>query len=301
MGRPLKQKVEFFSHDSNAHNKKTLKALRFHFKNDGYTFWFVLLELLGDTEGHYIDCRNTDEWEFLVSETQVDGDFCDRILNLLVNLKAIDKELWTKHRVVWSQNFVNRLKSVYDKRHQELPLRPSFCHENPMAAQVSGAETTQRERESKESKERERISQGDFDKSPFLPLAKRILENAKANNPTLEKGVGYDERKKLASFVKDLSLLKTRTWPHLLLNEAVALANKVWDWVLVHEGSNGFRWRDVIESGESFYKGCSPHMKGGGKLISQYNAASGKTQTPCRNQGPAVPSKSGERTFEGGD
>ena len=56
MARPKKQKVEYFPHF--VMSGRTIFILENTYGNDGYAFWFKLLELLGDTEGHYYECEN---------------------------------------------------------------------------------------------------------------------------------------------------------------------------------------------------------------------------------------------------
>jgi hypothetical protein len=49
MARPTKQTVDYFPHD--CHHGQTIYILEKRFGNDGYAFWFNLLELLGSSEG----------------------------------------------------------------------------------------------------------------------------------------------------------------------------------------------------------------------------------------------------------
>ena len=104
--------------------------------NDGYAFWFKLLELLGDSAGHYLDLNDDATFEFLQAKTRLDESFCNEILSLLAKLGAIDQELWEK-RVVWSQNFVDGVSVVYTNRRAKIPSRPSFYIEKPNPAPVS--------------------------------------------------------------------------------------------------------------------------------------------------------------------
>ncbi|MGK0841011.1 hypothetical protein ACRE5W_28210, partial [Klebsiella pneumoniae] len=69
MARPKKQTVDYFPHYVNS--GKTLFILEKRYENNGYAFWFKVLELLGSTNGHIIDSRNPDEWEFLLAKTLV--------------------------------------------------------------------------------------------------------------------------------------------------------------------------------------------------------------------------------------
>lgn len=137
MARPRKQTVDYFPHV--CIHKKTLYIVEQRFGNDGYAFWFKLLEMLGSTEGHYLDLKCVEAWEFLQAKTMMDSESCINVLGLLANLGAIDKALWLEEKVIWSQNFVDGIADVYKKRYAETPLKPSFRTEN----RVSDTENTQ--------------------------------------------------------------------------------------------------------------------------------------------------------------
>ena len=125
--------------------------------NDGYAFWFKLLELLGSTKGHVLDAENTATREFLSAISRLSVEQCYEILNLLADLDAIDQELWKKHHVIWCQNFVDNLEPVYRKRKTETPTKPSFCDENSSIDDVSVTESTQSKvKESKVDETREK-------------------------------------------------------------------------------------------------------------------------------------------------
>lgn len=47
MARPTKTSVDYFPHMT--HSGKTIAILEARWGNDGYAFWFKLLELLGDS------------------------------------------------------------------------------------------------------------------------------------------------------------------------------------------------------------------------------------------------------------
>lgn len=121
MARPKKNTVDYFPHT--VKHKKTMVILEDKFGNDGYAFWFKLLEMLGDTENHYLDLCDEMTWTYLQTKMKLGHDTCNEILNLLSKLNAIDAELWTK-RIVWCQNFVNNIADVYRKRSTEIPTRP---------------------------------------------------------------------------------------------------------------------------------------------------------------------------------
>ncbi len=169
MARPLKQTVDYFPHDSHASDSKTLFILESKFGNDGYAFWFKLLELLSSSDGHVYDVRNPVAWEFLLAKTRIDNDRADKMMSLLVDLEAIDKELWSQ-RMIWVQNLVDRITDAYRNRLTDLPQRPSLNGKKPepleiddVINEVSDVSNTQTKgKETKGNKKKDKIIYGQF-------------------------------------------------------------------------------------------------------------------------------------------
>jgi hypothetical protein len=115
--------------------------------NDGYAFWFKMLELLGSTKGHYIDCNNEAEWEFLQAKTHQNNGFCAEILNLLAKLDGIDHRLWKDYKIIWCQNFVDGIADVYNNRKREIPPKP-IPSKKPSRTKISTSKTTPKGQES---------------------------------------------------------------------------------------------------------------------------------------------------------
>jgi hypothetical protein len=134
MPRPQKQTVDYFPHDCN--HKRTMFILEERYGNDGYAFWFKLLEMLGNSKGHYLDLNDASSMEFLLAKTHVSAVSGMEILDLLAKLDAIDPEAWS-HKAVWCQNFINGVASVYQSRRQPVPQKPSFHDTKPSGAVVS--------------------------------------------------------------------------------------------------------------------------------------------------------------------
>lgn len=154
MARPTKKGVDYFSHDTDAASSKTLEIIEEQFSNDGYAFWFKLLERLGKQDGLYYDCSKVADWKHLCAKAKVSEETATEILDLLASLDAIDAELW-QEKIIWVQNFVDRLADVWKKRKEETPQKPSLRSGNPTSNAVSDAESTQskvKESKVKESK-----------------------------------------------------------------------------------------------------------------------------------------------------
>ena len=156
MARPIKNTVDYFPHI--IQNGKTIFILESKFGNDGYAFWFKLLELLGTSHNHVYDYNNSVDWEFLLAKTKVSEEKATEILKTLAEVGAIDKDLWGQ-KTIWCENFVKGIEDVYKKRRNELPKKPSLRSGNPSTPVVSDSENTQtklKETKVKESIKKER-------------------------------------------------------------------------------------------------------------------------------------------------
>jgi DnaD/phage-associated family protein len=127
MARPRKQTVDYFPHDTDASiNSRTLKILENRFGNDGYTFWYKLLEFLGRKDGHYFDFSDEDGLEYLASETKIkDIETLKEMLEILVKRGSIDKELYER-KIIWCQSFVDGVADAYRNRKAPLPQKPKL-------------------------------------------------------------------------------------------------------------------------------------------------------------------------------
>jgi Domain of unknown function (DUF4373) len=124
MARKNKGIVDYFPHYVT--HGKTLMILRNEFGNDGYAFWFSLLELLCRTDGQFYDYNKPADWRLLLAETHVTEEKAESILKTLVELEAIDQELYD-NKVIWIQNLVDNLETVFVRRATGKPVKPSYC------------------------------------------------------------------------------------------------------------------------------------------------------------------------------
>lgn len=126
MGRLPKKGVEYFPHDTIAASTPTLFVMQEEFGNDGYAFWFKLLEFLGMKACLYADFKDRKDWRYFLAKAKVTEEQGNKMLDLLAEVEAIDKDLWEKHRIVWSDNFAGRLEPLYSRREDSLPTKPIF-------------------------------------------------------------------------------------------------------------------------------------------------------------------------------
>ncbi len=186
MARPQKQTVDYFPHQC-SHIGKTLFILEQKYGNDGYSFWFKLLETLGSTDGHCLDMNNKDNWYFMCAKARVSEQIANEILDLLSDLDAIDPELWKNSRLVWSQNYVDGIRDAYRNRVVEVPDKPEIQHQKPHSDDGFQRKKRTSERVSLDGKSKTRLDETRVNKriykAPFIP-------------PTVDEVRSYcDERK----------------------------------------------------------------------------------------------------------
>ncbi len=192
MARPTKTTVDYFPHIVN--KGKTLFILEENYGNDGYAFWFKILELLASTKNHYYDCNNSTNWQFLLAKTRVSEDIANKILNLLSELDAIDGKLWSK-KIIFSQNFIDNIQDVYKRRGVNVITKEdimSLCKQKPLQ------------------------SDEDVNKKPQTKLNKTKLNKTKLNKTKLNKTklnktkffLSDSDEYRLAKLLLDLILLR---------------------------------------------------------------------------------------------
>ncbi|GAJ18569.1 unnamed protein product, partial [marine sediment metagenome] len=80
---------------------------------------------------HYLDCRNTTKWQLLLAKTGVNELTGVEIMKLLVEMQAIDKDLW-ESKLIWCQKLVDNVSDVYKNRRREIPQKPVITKEKAL-------------------------------------------------------------------------------------------------------------------------------------------------------------------------
>lgn len=113
MARPSKATVEYFPLDCQFGD--TMRAIEDIYGNDGFIVWIKLLQKLGRSENHFIDVRTNMAWKLFYSIFRLEESKVINILDSFAELGCIDKTLW-EHKIIYSQNFVNRVSDAYRNR-----------------------------------------------------------------------------------------------------------------------------------------------------------------------------------------
>lgn len=177
MARKQKDVVSYFPHYADASTRDTLTVLQSRFGNDGYAFWFKLLEKLASNEGHFLDCNNSNTWQLLLARTGVNEIAGVEIMKLLVEMQAIDKELW-ESKLIWCQKLVDNISDVYKNRRREIPQKPITTDNYPISTDKKGI-TTDKSTQSKVNKSKLLPPKGGQRKAPSQ---EKIKKDSAVNN-----------------------------------------------------------------------------------------------------------------------
>ena len=173
MSRPRKAVADYFPHYVN--HGKTMFTIENEYGNDGYTFWFKLLEQLAGAEHHYLDCNDIGTWKYMLAKSKIKNETAISILETCSSMGAINQDLW-KYKIIRSDNLIENLGSLYNRREVTLLSNNevlALCKEKSPSPIVTVYSNPQREikdrnedknKEAKikknEQKREERISKG---------------------------------------------------------------------------------------------------------------------------------------------
>jgi len=124
MARKKKNHVDYFPHDT--HQSKAVRTISKTYGNDGYAFYYKLRELLGRTENYNYDLSKSIDWLDFIGEMDVEEQRAQELIEFLVTIGELDKELWEEEKRLWSNSLIEDISDVYDKRVAGIPDKYSF-------------------------------------------------------------------------------------------------------------------------------------------------------------------------------
>ncbi len=112
MARPFKTTCDYFPHYTEP--GKTLFTIERKYGNDGYSVLFKTFEMIGKADHHFIELNNPGVQEYFTARCGCDNAI--EIVRMLANMGTFDFTLLQKFNVIYSEAFVNNLKSLYARR-----------------------------------------------------------------------------------------------------------------------------------------------------------------------------------------
>ncbi|BCJ86479.1 DUF4373 domain-containing protein [Effusibacillus dendaii] len=137
MARPVKEGMDYFSHDTDAVNDEKIEALRMLYGNDGYAFYFILLERIYRTNDFELDISDAETIQILAKKVGVTEEKFHQILQSALKWNCFDREAYEKRRVLTSSGIKKRAATIIEKR---AAMREKYRKSKLV---VSESETTQ--------------------------------------------------------------------------------------------------------------------------------------------------------------
>ena len=120
-GRPISNNVDYFPHKCK--DDKELRFIQHKYKSEGYEVFYRIQQCLGDAEFHRIDLGNDLERQMFEMSMSVEKEVVYGVIDILVEMNWLDKELYQKEKVLWSDKFMDSIRAVYINRIRKDPSR----------------------------------------------------------------------------------------------------------------------------------------------------------------------------------
>lgn len=147
MARPPKEGLDYFPHDTDASNDEKIEALRSIHGNNGYAFYFILLERIYRTPNFELDISASEIGEemkqILARKIAVTVQEFDLLLETALRWGCFDKQKYSEKGILSSNGIRRRASAVLEKREK---MR------NLYRLKVSAAETREETPQSKVKK-----------------------------------------------------------------------------------------------------------------------------------------------------
>ena len=116
MARPIKQGMDYFPHDCDASNDEKIEALRALHGNDGYAFFFILLERIFRAENAELSLSIPSIKAALIKKICVTPEKFDEILCTAFEVEAFDQTAYLERNVLTSRGIKRRCEQIQGQR-----------------------------------------------------------------------------------------------------------------------------------------------------------------------------------------
>lgn len=186
MARPKKEGMDYFPHDTDAVNDEKIEALRMLYGNDGYAFYFILLERIYRTNDFELDISDAETLQILCRKIEVTMEKFNSMLETSLKWGCFDQESYEERGVLTSNGIKKRADVVVQKR---VKMREKYRQDKARVSDAETKEETEAETpQSKEKKSKAKESKKDSrrkyaDDSPYIKMADYLLEKIREWKP----------------------------------------------------------------------------------------------------------------------
>lgn len=111
MARPIKTGMDYFPHDCDAANDEKIEAMRAFYGNDGYAFYFILLERIYRAAKAELNVSNPALKAALIKKIGIDNKRFEDMFQTALQLGLFDKEAY-KENIITSNGAKKRYEEV---------------------------------------------------------------------------------------------------------------------------------------------------------------------------------------------
>lgn len=140
MARPTEEGLKYFTHDTDASTDEKIETLRMFFGNDGYAFYFILLERIYRSNDAELDISDAETIQILAKKLMITEVLFAEILKKSLKVGLFDKAIYDEKKVLTSNGIRKRSKVVLHKR-EGMRERYHTQKNEPSSCIVSDAET----------------------------------------------------------------------------------------------------------------------------------------------------------------
>ena len=205
MARPMKNNLDYFSHDTDAVNDEKIELFRSAFGNDGYAFYFILLERIYRADGAKLDLSKNIFIVGLANKIMVSVQKFNEMLETAFELEIFDLEVFQNEKVLTSKGIQKRFDKIMGERQKQRAKKSAKTDDNQEFSPVKTDDNqefspvkTVGETAQRKGKRKEREIKGDNNKkdmssdsiesntsvfsSEIYMLNDKLIEKMKINN-----------------------------------------------------------------------------------------------------------------------
>jgi hypothetical protein len=126
MARPERNNVDYFPFMCK--EGKGIFVIESKYGNDGYATWIKILRHLAVTDYHYLDLSKSSDLMFLSSKCKISEELLIKIIDDLVELGELEKDVWVDYRIIFSNKFIESIQDAYGKRNNKCITYEGLLH-----------------------------------------------------------------------------------------------------------------------------------------------------------------------------
>ena len=158
MARPRKEGMDNYPHDTDAVNDTKIEALRMLYGNDGYAFYFILLELIYKQPDFELDVSDAETIQILAKKVEVTPEKFNNMMQTAIKRGCFDPTSYHDRCVLTSEGVKKRSKVVVDKR-EKMRKKSSNGAENELLNNSCGVSDAETGEESTQSKSKRKVKE----------------------------------------------------------------------------------------------------------------------------------------------